>query len=77
MNICIIQGVATFIWPVEPFMTGIKILIYKNLFCRDCTKERDTSRGVTSQSSVLPPATVVKHKVKGQEAKIVKVNGQA
>ena len=33
--------------------------------------------GVTPQSSVLPPATVVKHEVKGQEAKIVKVKGQA
>ena len=27
--------------------------------------------GVTPQSSVLPPATAVKHKVKSQEAKIV------
>ena len=33
--------------------------------------------GVTPQSSVLPPVTTVKHKVKGQEAKIVKVKGQA
>ena len=30
--------------------------------------------GVTPQSSVIPPATAVKHKVRGQEAKIVKVN---
>ena len=34
-------------------------------------------QGVSLQSSVLPPATTVKHKVKGQEAKIVKVKGQA
>ena len=33
--------------------------------------------GVTPQSSVLLPVTAVKHKVKGQEAKIVKVEGQA
>ena len=33
--------------------------------------------GVTPQSSALPPATAIKHKVKGQEAKIVKVKGQA
>ena len=33
--------------------------------------------GVTPQSSVLPPATAVKHKVKRQEAKIIKVKGQA
>ena len=32
---------------------------------------------VTPQSSVLPPATTVKLKVKGQEAKIIKVKGQA
>ena len=32
---------------------------------------------ITPQSSVLPPATTIKHKVKGQEAKIVKVKGQA
>ena len=35
------------------------------------------SRGVTPQSSVLPPVTTVKHKVKGQEAKIIKVKGEA
>ena len=29
----------------------------------------------TPQSSVLPPMTVVKSKVKGQEAKTVKVRG--
>ena len=33
--------------------------------------------GVTPQCSVIPPATAVKHKVKSQEAKIVKVKGQA
>ena len=33
--------------------------------------------GITPQSSVIPPVTAVKHKVKGQEAKIVKVKGQA
>ena len=31
---------------------------------------------VTPQSSVLPPTTAVKYKVKGQEAKIIKVKGQ-
>ena len=33
--------------------------------------------GVTPQTSVLPPATAVKHKVKCQEAKIVNVKGKA
>ena len=32
--------------------------------------------GVSPQSSVLPPATTVTHKVKDQEAKVVKVKGQ-
>ena len=34
-------------------------------------------RGVTPQSSVLPTTTTVKHKVKGQEARIIKVKDQA
>ena len=48
-----------------------EILKYENLL------RQGLQGGVTPQSSVLPPATVVKHKVKGQEAKIVKVKGQA
>ena len=33
--------------------------------------------GVTPQCSVLKPTTAVKYKVKSQEAKIIKVKGQA
>ena len=35
-----------------------------------------TARGCHSQSSVLPPTTTVKQRVKGQKAKIIKVKGQ-